>query len=173
MAHLIAPDGGDAHLRTSFVEAMREHQAADGRPDAGGLTIADLSGPTCFANYARGLREGTALRPGTTPMQCCEWWWIEPAGMDGPEYIGRISLRDQPAPGGGHLTWSVRPSCRGRGHDERMLAAVLPILSGRGLPDVTVVCRTDHAHVQRAVEAVGGHLDGGAAGRLRYVLAAS
>jgi hypothetical protein len=113
MAYLMVPSD-DPHLRRSFMAAMREHEAEDGRADADGLSVRDLSSRSVQSGYARGLRDRIDLRAGTV------YWWCE-FGDDGPEYVGRVSFTD------GRPEYSVRPSRRGEGHVEAMAEAVAPI----------------------------------------------
>lgn len=116
MAYLMAPSD-DPHLRMSFMEAMREHEAEDGKADADGLSVRDLSSRTVQSGYARGLRDGINLKAGLV------YWWCE-SGWDGPAYIGRITfIGDQPQ-------YSVRPTRRGEGHEADMAEAVRPIAEG-------------------------------------------
>lgn len=108
-----------ADLRETYLEAMREHLQVDGAPDAGGLTMSDLEGETCLIHYTEGLRDGTALRPGTRPLEGCEWWLVE-AADGGLVYLGRVSVRVHPGRRHGHVEVAVRPSRR-QGHGARLL----------------------------------------------------
>jgi hypothetical protein len=115
MPYLMAPSD-DPHLRVSFMEAMREHEheAEDGRADADGLSVRDLSSRKVQGGYARDLSNGVNLKAGVV------YWWCE-SGWDGPEYIGRITFT------GGQSQYSVRPSRRGEGHEEAMAEAAAPV----------------------------------------------
>jgi hypothetical protein len=88
MAYLIQPSD-DVALRASFLEAMAEHESVDGKPDADGLTMADLNGRTCLTHYSEGLRDGTALRPGVEPLRSSVWWYVWGDG-DAQTYLGRV-----------------------------------------------------------------------------------
>jgi hypothetical protein len=115
MAYLTAPSD-DPHLRLSFMAAMREYEAQDGKADADGLSVRDLSSRSVQAGYARDLRDGINLRAGTV------YWWCE-LGEDGPEYLGRVTFT------AGRPEYSVRPSRRGERHEETMAEAVAPIVA--------------------------------------------
>jgi predicted acetyltransferase len=152
--HLVQPT--DA-LRATFLEAMREHAETDGRPDAGGLTLADLEDGDCVACYTEGLRDGTAMRPGTRPMEGCEWWLVEP-GRDGLTYLGRVSLYLNPGPRQGHLELAVRPSRRRQGHGARLLRLGLDLAHERGIGMARLVCWEGAQAARALIESAGGVL---------------
>lgn len=146
-------------LRDTFLAAMREHEQHDGAADADGITLAELQDGALKA-YIEGRREGTYPRPGVELMaQSTELWWCE-QGPDGPEYIGRASIRHHLVPvlydQGGQIRISVRPSRRRQGHGTAMLAAALTIASGHGLKEVMLVCPAGDVAARRMVEANGG-----------------
>jgi predicted acetyltransferase len=157
MPHLIEPQA-DQHLRVSFLEAMREFEVTRGHADAGGLTIKDLEGTSCLTHYTAGLRNGTSRRPGTAPLRCCEWWWVE-GGPDGPTYIGRVALRHHAAPNESHLRVSVRPSRRREGHGTAILQAVLPIAKGHGVDPIRLVAADDDIAGRKMIKACGAALE--------------
>src|SRR5437868_14733531 len=77
-------------LRDTFLEAMAEHDTADGKPDADGLTMADLRAGDCVDCYVSGLVDGTALRPGTEPLRPTVWWYVTDTPR-GRQYLGRVA----------------------------------------------------------------------------------
>lgn len=171
MPHLIEPSA-DEHLRVSFLEAMREFEAATGRADAGGLSVADLEGETCLTHHTEGLRDGTALRPGTEPLRCCEWWWVDDE-PDGLVYLGRAALTRYPARGHGHLMVSVRPSRRGEGHGTAILTSALPIARAYGADPVRLAADKADMAARRMIEKCGGQLEHEHGSQRRYRFTAS
>lgn len=141
--------------------------------------MADLRGETCLTHYARGLRDGTALRPGTEPMTPTVWWYVEGTGED-REYLGRISLRHHSATdilgeSGSQLWVKVRPSRRRQGLGRRLLTAACQFAQARGITTAVVEIAGSNAGGQRLVETAGArptpHRAAERAGRRRYVLA--
>lgn len=167
MPYLIQPSA-DARLRPSFLEAMREFETTTGRADAGGLTVRDLEGATCLRHYSTNLREGTSMRPGTAPLKCCEWWWVD-GGPDEMTYIGRVSLTHTPAPGQGHLRVSVRPSRRREGHGTAILKRALPFAEASRVKQVRAYADTHDMAARKMIAKCGGHLQAQQGGRLLYL----
>ncbi|MFF5260179.1 GNAT family N-acetyltransferase [Actinomadura viridis] len=175
--YLIQPTD-DAALRPSFLEAMTEHEAVDGKPDADGLTIADLRAATCLTHYAEGLRDGTALRPGTEPMTQTVWWCVE-GTADDREYLGRVSLRHHPATEvlgepGSQLWITVRPSQRGQGLGRWLLAAACRFAPAQGITTAVVEIAESNEAGRRLIESAGArpieHRRAERAGRRRYLM---
>ena len=178
--YLIQPTD-DAALRPSFLEAMAEYESIDGKPDADGLTLADLRGKTCLTHYTQGLRDGTALRPGTKPLTTTVWWYVEGTG-DEREYLGRVSLRHDPVTEvlgerGSQVWVTVRPSRRGQGHGQRLLAEACRFAQAQGITTPVVEITEGNEAGRRLVEATGAlpveHRSAEDAGRRRYVLPAA
>jgi predicted acetyltransferase len=175
--YLIQPTD-DTALRPSFLEAMTKHEAIDGKPDADGLTLADLRGNTCLTHYTEGLRDGTALRPGTEPMTQTVWWYIEGTG-DGREYLGRVSLRRYPVTEplgepGSQLWVTVRPSRRRQGLGRRLLAVACQFARTQGITTAVVEIADGNKAGRRLIETTGArpieHRPAERAGRHRYLL---
>jgi predicted acetyltransferase len=174
MAKLILPA---PEVRESFLQAMDELRAEGrGGPDDNTMIGHEIrqwcdrwEAPEVFATYVAYLRaqaEEDAPRPegwvpGTT------WWWVE-----GPEYLGRISLRhrlnEQLRNLGGHIGYDVRPSARRQGHATAMLAAVLPFALAMGIDPALVTCNVDNVASRRVIEANGGVLENELRGKLRF-----
>ncbi|MDX6744318.1 hypothetical protein [Actinocorallia sp. A-T 12471] len=144
----------DRHLRMSFLAAQREHVAETGHTDAGGLSLADLACDSIWTGYIRGLLEGTLGHPGMRPLTCSEWWWLD-HGMDGPEFIARVTLFRSVT--GTRLTWSIRPSQRPNHHTAPLLAAVIPLLSAQHIPELTLECPAHDTPTRTAIEQTGAH----------------
>ncbi|MGI5165120.1 GNAT family N-acetyltransferase [Spirillospora sp. CA-253888] len=174
-AFLIQPD---AKLRDSFLEAMAEHDAVDGRPDADGLTLADLRSGDCVDCYVSGLIDGTALRPGTEPLRCTAWWYVTDTPQ-GRRYIGRASLRHHPATStlgefGSQLWVTVRPSERRQGYGRALLSAALPFARANGIEDAVIELDRTNEVGRRLIESLGAqqiaHRPAEQRGRHRYRL---
>ncbi|GAA2113659.1 GNAT family N-acetyltransferase [Actinomadura alba] len=168
----------DAALRATFLEAMAEHHATDGKPDADGLTLADLRTADCVDSYVEGLVEGTALRPGTEPLRPTVWWYV----ADLPErrhYLGRVSVRHYPATSslgesGSQLWVTVRPSARREGHGHALLTAALPFARANGITEAVIELDRSNEAARRLIEPAGArpvaHHPAERSGRQRYLL---
>ncbi|MFD0857208.1 GNAT family N-acetyltransferase [Actinomadura adrarensis] len=175
--YLIQPTD-DAALRPSFLEAMTEHERIDGKPDADGLSMTDLRGRTCLTHYTQGLRDGTALRPGTEPMTQTVWWFIEGMGND-REYLGRVSMRQHPATEvlgepGSQLWVTVRPSRRRQGIGRCLIAEARNIARAKGMATAVVELDERNEAGRRLIAATEAqpieHRPAERAGRRRYVM---
>jgi predicted acetyltransferase len=106
-------------------------------------------------------------RPPTFVPTTTLWW------LDGPEFLGRLSIRHRLAPGdiglrNGHIGYEVRPSARRRGHATAMLGAALPWARRIGLSKVLVTCDADNEGSRRVIESNGGVPDAPIGEKLRY-----
>ena len=95
-------------------------------------------------------------------------WWV-----DGPTFLGRLSIRHRLAPGrmglrNGHIGYEVRPSARRQGHATAMLAAALPWARRIGLDRVLLTCDADNEASRRTIERNGGVPDEPIDEKLRY-----
>ncbi len=179
MFRLVDPDPA---YRLSFLEAADEF-AAEGLPAFSGLpTLAPEPGffgvafsragvedPRDFEEYVAYLLadrlEGTPRPAAFVPSTVL---WI----VDGPEYVGRISLRHRLTPllltWGGHIGYGVRPSARGRGAATYALGAVKPLCRQHGIDPVLVTCDMDNDASRRTIERNGGVYEDTREGKLRY-----
>lgn len=163
-----------AAVRSSFLEAVEEEQAA------GGLGLRMLAYDRAewgarwgsaegFAGYVAWLLERSeedAPRPeGWVPDST--WWWI-----DGDRYLARTNVRhrltDDLLAVGGHVGYQVRPSARQQGHATAMLAAVLPHVHALGIDPALVTCDADNVASRKVIEANGGVLEDELDGKLRF-----
>jgi predicted acetyltransferase len=141
---------------TMIAREMREH----------GATWATEEG---FSEYVARLRadadEETARAPHLVPSTT--FWWIE-----GPEYLGRLSIRHRLNPRllevGGHIGYDVRPSARRKGHATAMLRAALPHAHDLGIDPTLVTCDVDNVGSRKVIEANGGVFEDERSGKLRY-----
>ncbi|RMI39984.1 GNAT family N-acetyltransferase [Actinomadura harenae] len=148
---------------------MREWEQASGTADADGLSVADLSVPGRFEEYAQQMRDGRLPWQRTYAgswVRC--FWWLDDAG----EFIGRISIRPDLTPGvrdANHIGYAVRPGRRCEGHATAMLAAALPIAWNLGIDPVVLVCAETNAGSRTVIERNGGVLTEVGRGRCRYL----
>ncbi|POM24055.1 hypothetical protein BTM25_26820 [Actinomadura rubteroloni] len=171
----------NASLRSTWLEAMAEHAAVDGRPDADGLGMEDLrtSNADWLQGYCRALNEGTMMRPGTEPLRPSVWWYVTAGRPDTREYLGRVSIRHHAmthafGQEGSQIWVSVRPSRRRQGVGAAMLAAALPMIRAQGIIDAVVeIDKANQAGTALAARIGAERVEGHAAerhGRLRYML---
>jgi predicted acetyltransferase len=175
--YLIQPTD-DTALRPSFLEAMTEHHIIDGMPDADGLTMADLRGMTCLTYYTQGLRDGTALRPGTRPLTPTVWWYVGGTGQD-RQYLGRVSLRHEPATvalgePGSQLWITVRPSRRRQGLGRWLFMEACHLAEAHRITTPIVEVAEGNEAARHLVESTGAiwvtHQPAEDAGRRRYLM---
>ncbi|GAB3948995.1 GNAT family N-acetyltransferase [Kribbella albertanoniae] len=111
---------------------------------------------------------GTTLAPEMLPQTVL--WYV-----DGPEWLGRLSIRHRLGPafaeGAGHITYGVRPSARRRGYATAMLIESLPVAAALGIDPARVTCLVDNVGSRKAIEAAGGVLQDEYEGKLRYWVA--
>jgi predicted acetyltransferase len=163
MAELVAPTTA---VHRSFLAATEELHR-EGR--AAELDGAGLLDPGHFAAYVGRLlaeaRPETPRRPGWVP--CTHLWLVE-----GPEYLGRLSIRhaltDWLRQIGGHIGYEVRPTARRQGHATRMLAMGLPVAASLGIDPALITCDVDNIASRRVIEANGGRLEESRNGKLRF-----
>ncbi|ORT46919.1 GNAT family N-acetyltransferase [Frankia sp. KB5] len=139
-------------VHSSFLEAVEEYRAEGGYPDFEDLEIHE---PAAFAAYVAALRRDHDLWPSSvTPDLLLIFWWI-----DGPEYLGRLSVRPIPTPElaeYGHIGYDIKPSARRCGHGTAMLRAALPIVNRLGVDPALLTSRTRNIASRRMIEANGG-----------------
>jgi len=174
MPELVPPS---TRVQRSFIDAMVEFldEGRGGRNDDS-MVARELrefgsvwDTPEGFAQYVERLQadahestlRASYLVPSTT------YWWVE-----GPEYLGRISIRHRLTPRlleiGGHIGYDVRPSARRRGHATAMLRAVLPYALEHGIDPALLTCDTDNVASRKVIEANGGVFEDERSGKLRY-----
>lgn len=83
--------------------------------------------------------------------------------MSGSHILGECSLRhrltDSLRDDGGHISYGVRPSERGKGYATHMLMLVLEKARLRGLKRVLLTCDKDNTASARVIQKNGGILD--------------
>ena len=99
---------------------------------------------------------GVALSEGHVPAST--WFWESQGALEGVINV-RHRLNSHLERVGGHIGYSVAPSCRRRGVATRMLGAVLEPCRALGIPRALLTCDTSNQASWKAVEANGGVLE--------------
>jgi predicted acetyltransferase len=174
MPQLITPT---VDVHASFLLAMGEIQAeGGGGPDDDSLSGRWIFGwaerwadPAAFASFVGQLR-ADALEDSPRPaghVPSTTLWWT-----DGPEYLGRLSIRHRLTERlreiGGHIGYDVRPTARRRGHAMSMLATALPVARSMGIDRVLITCDAGNVGSRKVIEANGGVLEDERHGKLRF-----
>ena len=71
---------------------------------------------------------------------------------------------------GGHVGYSIRPSERGKGYGNLILAELLEKARQLGIADVLITCREDNAPSRKVIERNGGILEDVIDGGCRYLV---
>ncbi|GAA4597855.1 putative acetyltransferase [Actinoplanes octamycinicus] len=152
----------DARLRDAWLAAYAEWPAG-AHLDASGLRDGDdVTSPEGFAAWVAKLLVCADPLAPLPPGQVTHstYWWITEDGS----VLGSAELRhDLGHPllldAGGHIGYSVRPGCRGRGIATWALAAALDRARDRGLDRVLLTCSPENAASARVIEKAGGVLE--------------
>jgi len=85
-------------------------------------------------------------------------YWL----VEGPEFIGHVSIRHTLSPAlerlGGHIGYAIRPSKQGQGYGSRMLELALDKAKKLGIERVLVTCGRDNVASRKVIERNGGKL---------------
>ena len=141
-------------LRGSFLGALEEwgweYQDGTGIRDA-----PLLRSEAGLARWVDALLAEEA-HPWTPGYVTCSYYWI----VEGGAFAGAIALRhelnDRLLDVGGHVGYSVRPSCRGRGLATAALREVRGVARGRGMDRLLLTCAADNVASRRVILANGG-----------------
>lgn len=125
--------------------------------------------PAEFARLVDDIRRAadprTELPPGLVHHTVL--WFV-----DGPQWLGRLSIRHHLTPPllelGGHIGYVIRPSARRRGHATRMLTQALPTAARLGIDPALITCDSDNEASRKVIEAVSGELEDERHGKLRF-----
>ncbi len=160
MPELIAPT---ARLHSSWL-AARDEWPPGAHQDGTGLRLAPdaaaLDSPGVFSEWVARLHQQSdrSVAVGEERVRATHWWIVE-----GSDYLGAIDLRHYLnallLDIGGHIGYSIRPSCRRRGLATWALGAVLPEARALGLDRVLVTCDDDNTGSRRSIERNGGVLE--------------
>lgn len=151
MASLILPDPA---YRDSFIEAMDEFG-----PSELTMAVERRLARSDFDAYLRtvgGWRRGIGLPPGWVPVTT---FWL----VDERSYIGSTSVRhelnDYLLRWGGHIGYSIRPSCRRRGHGTEICRLVIEEARKLGIERILITCDDDNPGSRKIIERNGGELE--------------
>lgn len=113
--------------------------------------LVDIAG---YINTLRRHAAGIDLPPGEVPAET--YWLVRDDGL----VLGTVRLRRRLTTTlrehGGHISYAVRPSQRGRGYGEHLLRLTLARARRRGMVRVIVHCAADHVASARVIEKNGG-----------------
>jgi len=94
----------------------------------------------------------TAIVPSSTRWLCCD-----------DHIVGEVRLRHRLNAAllheGGHVGYTIRPSCRRQGYGTAILRLILPEAAARGIDPVLVTCDEDNVASARIIEHNGGVLE--------------
>ena len=146
--------------KNSFIAAVREYQNDDGfdyrTKKYRTLSVEKLE--KYFDDYVEGElshSRGENLPEGYVP--CSEYWLVD----DG-EFIGRATIRhelnDKLKQLGGHIGYDIRPTMRGRGYGNRIMALALEKAKALGISRALVTCDIRNVPSRRIIEKNGGVL---------------
>lgn len=144
--------------KTSFIEAVKEYQE---HPDTDlrslqyrDLSIAELEAD--FGGYVEKIKSnarGENLPEGWVPSTV---FWL----VDGGEFLGRVSIRHRLTEHlekiGGHIGYDIRPSQRGKGHGNTILALALLKAQELGISRALLTCDETNIISRKVIEKNGG-----------------
>ncbi len=98
-----------------------------------------------------------------------DYYWV----TEGLDMVGFVAVRHSIdneflRTQGGHIGYSIRPSCRRRGHASRALGLALDRARELGLERVLLTCNEDNVGSSRTIEARGGRFESVLNGKKRY-----
>jgi predicted acetyltransferase len=122
--------------------------------EEGGPLLAEaVANPDAYLDYVRRFAEGTSLPPDR--VQGFEYWLL-----DGKRILGNCRIRRELIPkielDGGHVSYDVRPSERGRGYGKELLRLALVECRALGLTSVLLTTALDNERSIRVIRANGG-----------------
>lgn len=146
-------------VHASYVAALGES----------GEDVDGLADPEVFGRFVDRLlaeADEATPRPAGIVPQTTLWY------VDGPAYLGRLSVRhrlnEYLREVGGHIGYEVRPSARRHGYATAMLHDSLPIALGLGITSALLTCDADNVGSRKVIEANGGRFEDQRGVKLRY-----
>lgn len=147
--------------KDSFIEAVKEYQA-ETQPKSTPLRYAHVPLAELEADFASFVSkelshaEGENLPAGFLPQY--EYWLV-----DAGAYIGSVRIRptlnDHLLKFGGHVGYDIRPSARGKGYGNEILALALPKAKELDLQRVLLTCDVTNQRSRKVIEKNGGVLE--------------
>ena len=150
-----------AHYKDSFIDAVKEYRTSNEDSDRSDrhaqLSIDELDQNfDAFVEIVRGHAKGEGLPDGYVPES--EYWLV-----DSETYVGRVHIRHQLTNHlrqlGGHIGYDIRPSMRGHGFGNTILALALPYAKALGISPVLVTCDVTNVPSRKVIEKNGGTLE--------------
>src|SRR3990167_5078160 len=149
-----------AEYKDSFIEAVKEYKSeAETEPirSYSSLSIDDLKANfEAFVERERSHAEGKNQQEGYVPQT--EFWLV-----DGGEYIGHVRIRQRLTEHllqiGGHIGYDIRPSKRGKGYGNKILALGLQKAKEMGIERVRITCDVDNILSRKMIERNRGILE--------------
>lgn len=154
MIRLAAPDPAAYDQWRAAVEEF-DGTAMDGSgfPEGGARDTTRAGFAAYLADRAR--QADVTIEPDAGRVHCT-YFWI----LDDDELVGFLALRhavnEVLLAVGGHIGYSVRPSCRGRGFATSALMAGLDEARALGIEQVLVTCSVENRASQAVIERCGG-----------------
>jgi predicted acetyltransferase len=151
MIELVLPS---SRYRTSYLDALAEYHAEGAYPSSSEVIAS--RGFDAFVAELHALSDPASAPPGYVPRTT--WWLVE-----GDRYLGRLAIRhglnDALRAWGGHISYDIRPTERGKGLGTPQLKLGLVKARTLGLERVLVMCDDTNIRSARVIEANGGILE--------------
>lgn len=140
-------------LACTFAETVRDYRAASEEFDR--FLSHLLSDLTAYVQFCENMRAGRRLPRGVVPQST--YWLI----LGGRTLVGSGRVRHRLNPAlekeGGHIGYTIRPSCRRRGYGSRICRLLMDkARDEHGLDKVLITCDTDNTASYRIIEKNGG-----------------
>ena len=108
--------------------------------------------------------------PGDADRVPCEFYWVTEGAPE--QVVGFLALRTRLNNWlfneGGHIGYSVRPTCRRQGHASRALGLAVRRAGALGIERALVTCDDDNLPSARTIERNGGVYEDTRNGKRRY-----
>ncbi len=151
-----------AQYKESFLEAAAEFHA-EKRLDSTyavclGYNIKSLERQ--FPDFIRGLTDLADDSRAVGHWYVDRVLWL----IDKNEYIGQVSIRPELCTNylityGGHIGYSIRPSCRKQGYGKKILGLSMEESKAMGLHRILVTCNSDNIGSKKIIEYNGGRFE--------------
>jgi|HigsolmetaAR203D_1030402.scaffolds.fasta_scaffold00402_12 predicted acetyltransferase len=142
-----------AQYESSFRDMVEEWEAS-GEKMAPFVLRMDMND---FESYVRTLRQmKTEPTDGRKTVNSSTFWLTDGRGRVLGAVNIRHALNEHLLKIGGHITFGIRPSERGKGYAKRMLELAMEEARKLNLSRVLIVCGADHEAARRTILSAGG-----------------